>query len=291
MRRHLPFLLFLCACQEPPQPPFATPHGGDTPAVELQLRPAGKRTYDLIVRERIAFERRGAAAGAGQVDLRVDLRVTREDAPAEGGGLTVRLTYDRVLTEPRGVLSSVAARAAQALAGAVATYEVGPRGDVKRFSFTGAETARPLAELMGRGFLRMSPTFSEGPKGIGARWGETSNIPLEVGEGQSAPASFTASYSTQGMGRVSEQPCLLVEADLRVASKAPAPGAKPGAVSAGGNGKAHLCVDPQSGALRAGILELTLRTAIGLRQAPAAPPLHLEQILRLRMEAREAKAG
>jgi hypothetical protein len=285
MRRLALIVPLVAACPEGPRPiPRAKV---ELPAMELRMRPpAGKRAYDVRVWERLSVVRRGDGPGGLNVDLRLTMRVEREDAPA-GDGFVTRLRIARVEADPRGPMAAVAAKAARAVEGALCTFEVDGRGRVRGFAVEGPAPARTLAERLAKTFLQMAPTLGEGLKGPGTRWGESSSVPLDIGEGGPVSASFTASYVLQGTGEVGTRPCVLLHAQIQSTGKAAATGARPGAVNVSGTGRGEMCLEPETGMLRAGNLEVTLRTGVALRRGRKAP-LDLEQTLQLRLEAREA---
>lgn len=256
------------------------------------MRPAGKRAYNLWVHERLAFERQGPGPGGMNLDLRLRLRIVRSDEPAASGGLQTALAFERVEAEAQGPAGAMAARAARALEGARAIFEVDPRGAVRRFAVEGAPSVAPAVEILARAFQKMAPTLSDGVKGPGARWGETSDLPLAAGDGLPVQTSFTANYVNQGTGLSGNDRCLLVDVELRAGARAAAPGDRPGAVRSSGTGRGQICLDPVSGVLRAGDLDLTLRTGFALKKAGVGRmPMHVEQTLRLRLGAREAGPG
>jgi hypothetical protein len=285
MRRLALIAPILAACPEGPRPiPRAKV---ELPAMELRMRPApGKRAYDVRVWERLAVLRRGNGPGGLNVDLRLTMRLEREDAPV-GDSLVTRLRIARVEADPRGPMAAEAAKAASAVEGARATFEIDARGRVRGFAVESPPPARTLAERLARAFLQMAPTLGEGLKGPGARWGDSSSVPLDVGEGAPVSVSFTASYVLQGTGEVGGRPCVLLHAQIQPSGNAMVPGARPGAVNVSGSGRGELCLEPETGTLRAGNLEVTLRTGVALQRGRGAP-LDLAQTLHLRLEAREA---
>ena len=256
------------------------------------MRPAGQRVYDLWVHERMAFERRGPGPGGMNLDLRLRFRIARLDRSLPSGGTETTLTFEAVEAQALGPGGAAAARAARALEGAKAVFEVDARGGVQRFAVEAAPSVASAVEILASAFHKMAPTLSEGAKGPGARWGETSDLPLGTKDGVPLSASVTANYVVQGTGLWGNERCLLVDVELQTGARAAAPGEPPGALRASGSGRGQLCLDPQRGVLRAGDLDLTLRTGFALQQAqPSRQPLHVEQTLRLRLGAREAGPG
>jgi hypothetical protein len=292
MRRALLLALLLAACRD--RPPTPIPQAKvPLPALELKLQPAGKRAYELTIRQRVAVKRHGAGPGAMTAEVRMRMRIVRQDRPAPEG-LSSTISVEEVEATPLGPMGAIAARAARGLRGARATFDVDPRGRVKGFTAEGPAGAKALLTLIGRAFAGMSPALPEGTKGAGARWGDTISLPLAAGEA-TVPVSFTTSYVSQGAGQVGRHTCALLNLDLRVGANAPVPGARPSAANATGTGRGELCLDPATGALRAGTLDLTIKTGFALRDPakrrirPKPVPLHLEHTLRLRIDAREVE--
>ena len=292
------FACSAAACTPPTAPQARTPESR-TPlqSAELVVKPAGQRSYRLTVRERAAVERRGPGPGRIHHDVAMRLELRRDDAPAASGdGIRSTFTFARVEASAYEPVSEAAARAATALQGAKVVTEVDRRGAVRSFFVEGAERAKPLAERLAAAFLKMTPAFPPDAKNLGGRWGETATIPVEVGgkTPTSLRTNVQASYVFQRAGELSGRNCAVVQVDLRPGANAVVEGTPEGAVTSSGTGQGELCLDPTTGHLRMGSLDLTLRTEVALRQSksPRVRPLHFEETRRLRMEVVEvSEAG
>jgi hypothetical protein len=294
MQRFLFLCVCLAACAPRTAPPPAIQQGGGSAGqIDLTLQAGPARVYTLHLRDRAALDRRGAGPGRAHFDLDLRARISRVDQNT-GEGVRVELAFSAIDAKTYGPLGRAAVAAARALEGGKLALVVDAKGGVRSATFAGHEGARALAERLGRTFVKMSPAFPQGARSLGGRWGDTMALPL-AGAGGPSPidATLQASYVYQRGGELAGRPCAVVQVDLRPGGNATLAGTIEGAVSASGSGKGELCLDPSTGALRAGYFDLLLQTEVGARTTnhSRVRPLHLAETRRLRIDVSESVGG